>query len=431
MSRLPSPDQCFVAIPARNECDRIAPCLEAIAASVGRVRPEIVLLTNNTTDDTGGIAIGTAARLGLRLHHDDVELPPERSSAGEARRLAMDHASRLATAGALLITTDADGRVEPGWLGANLRAIEAGADAVCGMAIIDPDEACAIPQTLHDDDEREMHYAALLDELHALLDPDPADPWPRHSEESGASIAVRKEVFDDAGGVPPLDTGEDRALMQALRRIDARIRHSPEVRVTVSGRLHGRAVGGMADTMRRRMLVQDPSIDERLEPVLDAVRRAMARADLRRSTRERPFGACWQHYEAHHPRLAQRRMVSRSSLEDAIIEAHAFLRRIKGEGITRERVLEATPAPLYRSKSSLNVSARRVSDSANPLAAMNASAACSPVQGVSVSPVQLARITVPATQSDASVAMSSGDRKYSTSEITISSKQPAGKEAGT
>ncbi len=328
-----------IAIPARNERERIVACLNAVALSLHRPLPTIVLLANNTIDATGAVACDAARHLGLTLHLREVELPPERASAGQARRLAMEHAAVLAPDDAVLITTDADGRVEPGWLDANLRAIEAGADAVCGMAIIDPDEALAIPQALHDDDAREVFYATLLDELDSLIDPDPADPWPRHAEESGASIAVRRSAYERAGGIPPLRSGEDRAFLDALRRIDARIRHAPEARVIVSGRLEGRAVGGMADTIRRRMTVQDQMLDDRLEPVADAIHRAETRSRLRRASPE-GFGRLWHAYEASDARLSIRRPIQRSLVEDEIALAktlrNAFQRRLPSTGSGKE-----------------------------------------------------------------------------------------------
>jgi len=39
-----------------------------------------------------------------------------------------------------------------------------------------------------------------------------------------------------------------------LRLVDTKIRHAPEVSVSVSGRLKGRAAGGMADMIRRRLV---------------------------------------------------------------------------------------------------------------------------------------------------------------------------------
>jgi hypothetical protein len=60
--------------------------------------------------------------------------------------------------------------------------------------------------------------------------------------------------------------GEDRALIGRLRLIDARVRHDPGISVVVSGRIEGRAQGGMADTMRRRIVKQDEFVDDRIEP---------------------------------------------------------------------------------------------------------------------------------------------------------------------
>ena len=49
----------------------------------------------------------------------------------------------------------------------------------------------------------------------------------------------------------------------------------------VSARLHGRALGGMADTMRRRIVQVDLFLDARLEPALDATRRSRICGRLR------------------------------------------------------------------------------------------------------------------------------------------------------
>jgi hypothetical protein len=128
--------------------------------------------------------------------------------------------------------------------------------------------------TLARDDALEREYADLLDAIADLLCPDPADPRPRHTEASGASLAMTADAYLKAGGVPRVPSGEDRALIKALRRIDARIRHDPAIRVVVSGRVVGRAEGGMADTIRRRLIHQDVFTDESLEPPGDAFRRA-------------------------------------------------------------------------------------------------------------------------------------------------------------
>jgi hypothetical protein len=270
------------AVPARNEADRIGDCLRALDGQIGARLDHIVLLVNNSDDATADVARRVSLCGGMRLHIIERTLPPEQANAGYARRLAMDAAARLAGPDGVILTTDADGEVMSDWLAANLDAMHAGADAVGGWVALHPDEWARIPSHLHEADARECAYDALCDEIHAHLDPDPADPLPRHTQHSGASIAVTGRAYALCGGVPPVAAGEDRALMAALRRIDARIRHAPGVHVSVSGRIDGRAPGGMADTIRRRMARPDAYLDDRLEPAADCASRARLRAQLRR-----------------------------------------------------------------------------------------------------------------------------------------------------
>ncbi len=325
-----------VALPARDEEAQLGPCLEALFG--GTARPDaVVVLLNNCTDGSERIAHDFAGR--LPVHVIARRLPPELANAGHARTLAMRHADAMCEDGDVLLTTDADGVVAPGWLAGNLTAFAAGAEAVCGRAVIDPADALLIPAHLHEDDARETTLTRLLDETAARIDPDDADPWPRHTEHSGASIAVRCGLYRRAGGLPACASGEDRAFVEALQRLDARVRHAPEVVVTVSGRTQGRARDGMADAIRRRILRQDELTDERLEPAWHAWRRVQLRARARQVwarrlwaqggrtppgelavdlgldgavveglLRGRYFGAAWSSLSALSPRLARRRV---------------------------------------------------------------------------------------------------------------------------
>jgi hypothetical protein len=334
-TRLPFdvPETIVAAIPARDEAGELGACLQALAAQQGAALDAVVICLNNCRDGSADLVRALAPDLPYAVHALEVALPAARACAGVARRMAMDYAAGLAGAGGILLTTDADGRVAPDWLAGNLAALRAGADAVAGRAEIEPEGARLIPAHLHAADARECAYASLLDEIHALLDPDPADPWPRHDEHSGASIAVTVAAYHLAGGMPPVALGEDRAFFTALRRVDARIRHAPEVRVTVSARTVGRAAGGMAETMRRRMTAMDEFLDDRLEPAADAMRRARLRARLRQAwdtprapvdrlairlglpadevaalLTEPHFGAAWAVVEARSPRLRRHRV---------------------------------------------------------------------------------------------------------------------------
>jgi GT2 family glycosyltransferase len=262
------PKLSVVAIPVRDEAERIGGCLAALARQ-SVPADHIVLLLNNCRDGTAEV-VRQLPRAHHQLHLIECNLDGSLASAGVARAMAMKHATwlvdSLGTDEAVILTTDADAEVPEDWVEANLRAIEHGADAVCGMAAIDPLEALLIPGHLHEDDAREVAYGRLLDEIASLILPDPADPWPRHTEDSGASIAIRASVLRRVGGMPFLHSGEDRALIARLRLIDARVRHDPKISVVVSGRIEGRAQGGMADTIRRRIVKQDEFADDRVEP---------------------------------------------------------------------------------------------------------------------------------------------------------------------
>ena len=271
-----------VAIPAHNEADWIARCLGALDRQLDGAGYDVVLLVNNSTDATATIARAMRPMLSFALDVVEHDFPPRQQTAGQARHLAMELAAGKLPLDGVLLGTDADGQVAPDWLAANLSHIRQGADAVAGRAVLDAADAAAIPAALHEDDARECAYGALLDEIDHLIDPDPADPWPRHTEHSGASICVTLDAYRRARGIPPIAVGEDRAFFAALRRADARIRHAPNVCVTVSGRTEGRAIGGMADTIRRRLMTPDAFLDDALEPAANHVRRARLRAEVRR-----------------------------------------------------------------------------------------------------------------------------------------------------
>lgn len=277
----------LVAIPVRDEVERIVDCL--VALSMQATPPGVVLLVNNTTDATMERVASVAPSLRCPVLAIPHVFPMHEASAGQARRLAMAHADRLAPEGVPLLTTDADGRVAPDWLEANLYHLRRGLDAVFGVAEIDPVEAERIPATLIDADAAECAYGAALTEMACLVNPVPWDPWPRHAEHSGASIAVTRGAYRTVGGMPAPPLGEDRAFAERLRRAGMRVRHAPEVRVMVSGRILGRAAGGMADTIRRRLVAPDLFLDDAMEPAKDRLTRLQDRRFLGEAMTETPM----------------------------------------------------------------------------------------------------------------------------------------------
>lgn len=283
------PPRAIIAIPAHDEVAWLPACLTAIAAQQpGRgaafLPSEILVLVlaNNCTDGTAARARAMAPDLPFSLLVQERRLPPALANAGGARRIAMESAAGMAAASTILLSTDADARPAPNWLAANLRAFVAGADAVAGAIALDPVEAARLPAGLRRREMLEARYAARLDALAGRLDPVPHDPWPSHGTHSGASIGLRLAAYEAIGGMPAVPFGEDRALFAALARRDARIRHCPAARVIVSCRLEGRAGGGMAETMRRRLADPTDPLDARLEAAIPALIRLRCRRALRR-----------------------------------------------------------------------------------------------------------------------------------------------------
>lgn len=276
-----------IAIPVRNEAERIARCLRAIDRQAGLApgRFGLVLFLNNCTDDTARIVADRVPEMSIPVRV--IERVHAGAHAGWARRAAMDAAvawlEEVGTAeAATLLTTDADSIVPPDWVAANLAALEAGADAVAGRVELIPEEAALLPPSLPARGRLEDSYDALITEMEARIDPDPHDPWPCHRTTIGASLAVRLPAYRDVGGMPEIPLGEDGAFVGALLQRGFRVRHDRAVLVLISARLTGRAAGGVADTIRSRCEEPDALCDARMEAVPRALHRYAWRARLRR-----------------------------------------------------------------------------------------------------------------------------------------------------
>lgn len=231
-------------------------------------RYEVILLANGCIDGTAAVAraAGAAARRrvpGFRLHVVETALPPEAAHSGGARRVAMELARiRLASLGALpdgrprvLATTDADTEVAPDWLAAMLAELARGADAVGGRVVArDLARLPRAARALYLLDAGYHHLAVAMD---ALLDPEPHDPWPRHPQHFGASLAVTLDAYGAVGGLPAAPALEDVRFVERLVRAGYQLRHSPAVRARTSARPDGRAGDGLARQIARWVAAGD------------------------------------------------------------------------------------------------------------------------------------------------------------------------------
>jgi cellulose synthase/poly-beta-1,6-N-acetylglucosamine synthase-like glycosyltransferase len=331
-----------VAIPVRDEEERLPACLQSLALQrdrLGRSIPptlvRIVVFTNNCTDQSASLARKLGGALSLDVRVVEARLPPSSAHAGAARRTVMDLAENWLEEGGerdgVILTTDADSQVAPNWIAENLAAFEAGAEAVLGRIELDG-EGKFLPEALHRRGDLEDAYERLLTELSWLLDPLEHNPWPQHATISGASLGVTRTAYCRVGRLPRVPLGEDKALIALLSRQDARIRYCPTTHVITSGRTHGRAPGGVADTLAIRSREPDAFCDGALEPFRAAVARASWRGRLRRLhgaghfylnqdwaaelglsashandiKKEAGFGAAWSVIEGRSPLFARR-----------------------------------------------------------------------------------------------------------------------------
>ena len=303
-----------VAVPVRDEEERIGLCLDSLARQedIDFAEMAVVLLLNNTTDGTAEQvrALAPHAPYVTWMHH--VRLPPAQANAGWARRLAMDAALALAAPNGLLLTTDADTLVNDDWIASNRREVAAGADAVAGYVMADPGELMQLDPAVLDRGRLEWQYQQLAAELVARVDREAHDPWPRHNQNCGASAAITVDAYKAIGGLPPKPVGEDRALFEMVRRLDGRVRHSLEVQVVTSARTDGRACGGLADEIRLRTDPDHPC-DEALEVATSTLRRALWRCELRQA---------WSATHVDAERWARRLRVSAGEVRGALARPH-------------------------------------------------------------------------------------------------------------
>ena len=339
---LPTRPGFVVAIPVRDEEERLPACLRALAQQrdqLGQPIPptlvRIVIFANNCADQSASLARRLGIGLSLDVRVIEARLPPAAAHAGNARRVAMDLAEAWLVEGGerdgVILTTDADSQVGTNWIPENLAAFEAGAEAVLGRIDLD-EEGNYLPQALQQRGELEDTYERLLTELSSLLDPLEYNPWPHHATISGASLGITRAAYCRVGRLPRVPLGEDKALIALLSRQDARIRYCPTVHAITSGRTNGRAPGGVADTLAIRSREPDAFCDDALEPFRTAFARASWRGRLRRLHRaggpaldrdwrgqfgiptndvndiikEPTFGAAWSVVEGQSPLFARR-----------------------------------------------------------------------------------------------------------------------------
>ena len=281
-----------IVLPVRNEAELLAENLESLTYQISGRRffePklfEIIVFANNCQDHSAEIArCWQRKNRHLKIHVAEADIRPENSNIGYVRRCLMNEAyqrlRRTARKSGVILTTDADTKVAPNWLAANLEEIKNGADAVGGRILIDRHELDKMHRQARRFHLFDTAYRLLTAEIEARLDYVSHDYLPRHHQHFNGSFAVTTEAFARAGGVPDVRFLEDVAFYQSLLRVDARVRHSPLVRVQTSARRDGRTESGLSTQINEWAVLGENGEKFLVESAVEIEERFHLRKNLR------------------------------------------------------------------------------------------------------------------------------------------------------
>ena len=242
-----------VVVPVRNGADGISACLGGLAAQVDAPAFEVVVVDNDSDDDTAAVA---------RRHPLGARVVCEQQRGSYAAR----NAGIAAASGSVIAFTDADCIPEPGWLAAARNAVERGADLAAGRIVM--------PHSSHPGTVERYDSAVYLRQ---------EDLVTQHGWAVTANLVVRRSVFDDVGPFDPtLPSGGDREFCQRAVAAghqlvyvpDAVVGHRPRTRLGEIWRVNRRIGSGfhrMIPSARRRPLWQVPELWQPLDWVVRCV----------------------------------------------------------------------------------------------------------------------------------------------------------------
>ncbi len=229
-----------MVVPAQNEAATIERCIRSIRRAHEALdrgaRLWVAVVADCCTDDTASLA-----RAALDDCGEVLECTVR--SAGAARQMgaaAVLHHFRAAPSSTTwLANTDADSHVPDDWLQRQLEYAGEGDIAVAGIVQLEIDSS----ESRSADDALRRFYRFADDGSHTHV--------------HGANLGVRADAYLAVGGWSSLPLAEDHCLWNRLKAGGWRLRSTALSCVTTSARLHGRAAGGFADTLRGRLLASE------------------------------------------------------------------------------------------------------------------------------------------------------------------------------
>lgn len=219
----------LVVLPARDEEEEVGGALRAVAQAAARAGVPVTVVTvrHRCTDGTTGVAQEVASA------HPDVSWVAVESDAatlGEARAEGVAAGAAaypdLQPTQVWVASTDADSRVPEGWLAVQRELADGGVDLVLGTVEL-------------------RSGVGGCGWRHQIAE--------EHTTPHGANLGVRLSAYLAAGGFPATGTGEDAALVHAVRDGErpAPWASTDRVRVLTSDRREGHVDGGLARFLRR------------------------------------------------------------------------------------------------------------------------------------------------------------------------------------
>jgi glycosyltransferase involved in cell wall biosynthesis len=222
--RLRTYDRVAVVIPAHNEQARLPACLRAVltAALCIPVPVAIVVVLDASDDDSTKLA----GQYGPDVHFVSIEA----HNVGAARAAGFGYARSLGRhdTACWYATTDADSRVDPGWL---VHQLDLDADMVLGVVRVA---------------DWQHRSAEVVDRYVQTYHAGPLSQDGRHEHIHGANMGFSARAYWRVGGFRALSSGEDVDLVARFEAAGYCIHRAAELSVTTSARIRSRAPGGFA-----------------------------------------------------------------------------------------------------------------------------------------------------------------------------------------
>ncbi|MFZ5433958.1 MAG: glycosyltransferase, partial [Calditrichota bacterium] len=192
-----------VIVVGRNEEWLIRPCLESlIRLDYPHDKLELCYVDDHSTDGTLGIGRKIAeGSSNLTVH----SAPPCPTGIGPKKNALAHGISQ--TSGEILMFTDADCVVQPGWVKALLETYTERTGAVAGATV--PQEDSLLSGKLYRLERLLVHYTSAS-----------AIGWGSPASVSGTNFSYRRCVYDQIGGIAHADfpSGDDDLMAQAIHR---------------------------------------------------------------------------------------------------------------------------------------------------------------------------------------------------------------------